>query len=142
MNGLDAHAQELAPRAEAIQKRGNAYIAAWQEDLAAFRSPDVRTSSAERRLQVAESFRKLNSELLAAQVSLRPLLVGLKDMRLYLSIDLTASGVSSVQEQAGRISIQAVDAGQHLQSLLADLDRVATELSPLKPAKDVPPPTK
>jgi len=142
VKGLEARVQKLAHRGEAIQKRSKAYVAAWQEDLGAFRSPDIRTRSAERRLEVSESFRKLNSELLAAEVSLRPLLVGLKDMRLYLSIDLTASGVSSAQEQAGRISTQAVDAGQHLQSLLADLDRVATELSPVKAAKEEPAPTK
>jgi rubrerythrin len=142
VKGLEAEAQELAPRGEAIQKSGNAYIAAWQEDLGVFRNPDIRARSAERRLEVAENFRKLSSELLAAEVSLRPLLVALKDMRLYLSIDLTASGVSSAQEQAGRITTQAVDAGQHLLSLLAVLDRVATELSPVKPAKEAPTPTK
>jgi hypothetical protein len=142
VKGLEAQAQELASRSEAIQKKGNAYITAWQEDLGAFRSPDVRSRSAERRLEVAESFRKLNSELLAAGVSLRPLLAALKDMCLYVSLDLTAAGVSSAQEQAGRISTQAVDTGQHLQILLADLDRVAAELAPVRPVKEAPVPTK
>ena len=142
VKGLEAQVQELAPRGEAIQNRGNAYLAAWQEDLGAFRSPDIRTRSAQRRLEVAESFRKLNSEFLAAEGSLNPLMAGLKDMRLYLSIDLTASGVSSAQQQAGNISTQAVEAGQHLNSLLGDLDRAATELSPVKPVKEAPAPTK
>src|SRR5579862_2137088 len=94
VKGFEMQVQELAPRGESIQKRGNAYVAAWQKDLLTFQSPDLRTLSAGRRREVVESFRKLNSELLVAEASLHPVLVGLKDMRLYLSLDLTASGVS------------------------------------------------
>ena len=142
VKGLDAQVQELPIRGRAIRKRGNAYIAAWQEDLGDFRNPDIRALSAERRREVAESFQRLDSEVLATETSLRPLLAALKDMRLYVSIDLTASGVTSAQELAGRISTQAVEAGQHLQSLLAELDRVAAALSPMRHAKETPAPTK
>ncbi len=142
VHGLETHVKQLADHVEAIQKRSNAYVTAWQKDLEAFQSPDIRTRSAERRAEVIESFRRLNSEFQVCEQSLRSLLVGLKDMRLYLSIDLTASGVAAVQEQAGRISAQAVDTGQHLQSFATYLGQVADEMSPGTPTEEGPSPPK
>ena len=136
VKGLQIHVRQLADRVEAIRKRSNDYVAVWQKELAAFQSPDIRQRSAERRTEVMESFRKLDSEYQVCGRAMRSLLVELKDLRLYLSLDLTPAGVASAQEQAGRVSAQAVEAGKQLQSFLADLDRVADEMSPVKPAAE------
>lgn len=140
VRGLDVSVAQLARRVEAIRKRSDAYVLAWQKDLEAFQSDDLRKLSAERRTEVMDTFRKLNAEFQVCNGSLRSLLVALKDMRLYLSIDLTESGVSVVQEQAGRISAQAVEAGEHLKSFAAYLDRVAAEMSPGTAAAEGPAP--
>jgi hypothetical protein len=147
VRGLDVSVAQLADRVEAIRKRSDAYVLAWQKDLGAFHGDDLRKLSAERRTEVIESFRTLNAEFQICHGSLRSLLVALKDMRLYLSIDLTGSGVAVVQEQSGRISAQAAEAGEHLQSFAAYLDRVAAEMFPGKiaaeePASPAPPPPK
>jgi len=142
VDDLSNQLEKLSPRIQSIRERGDSYVQAWQEDLGSYQSLDIRANSAARRNEVLESFRKLNTELQAAEASLHPVLMSLKDMQLYLSTDLTASGVTSIQQQFGRISTQIADAQQRLQSLVADLDRVSTELSPVKPATEEPPPTK
>jgi DNA repair exonuclease SbcCD ATPase subunit len=142
VDGLADQLEKLAHRAQAIQDRGNSYVAEWQEDLGSYQSADIRARSATRRGEVIDSFRNLNTEFQATQTSLRPVFASLKDLQRYLSTDLTASGITSVQEQAEKISAQVADAQQHLQSLVSNLDQVAIELSPLKPAKEEPVPAK
>ena len=136
VKGLRTHVKQLADRVGAIRKRSNDYVAAWQKDLADFQNPDIRNHSAERRTEVIDTFRRLDSEYQVCDRPMRSLLVELKDLRLYFSLDLTPAGVASAQEQAARVSAQAVDAGKQLKSFLADLDRVVDEMSPVKPAAE------
>ena len=138
VRGLHIQVNRLTNRARAVHKLGSAYMEAWQQQLRAYQSSDIRTVSAERRDAVMDSFKKLNAQFQAADQSLRPLLVDLKDMRRYLSIDLTAAGVASIREQSEGIIYHAAEAHQQLQSLADELNRVDAELSPVKPATEAP----
>ena len=138
VTSLDIQANRLSSYAQAFQKKSNAYLKTWQEELGAYQSPTIRNASAERRNAVVESFKKVSEQFQAADESTKPLRVYLKDMRRYLRTDLTAPGVTSVQELAGRITQLATEVQQRLQSLLAELNRVETELSPMKPGTQTP----
>jgi predicted nucleic acid-binding Zn-ribbon protein len=142
VKGLDTQVERLATRGRAVQKAGEAYFQTWQEELGSYQTAAIRTSSAERRGAVMQSFQRINQQFQDAEQSLRPLLVDLKDMRRCLGTDLTASGVASVQEPVKRIADEAAQAQQRLQSLVAELDRVAGELSPVRPGTEEPPATK
>ena len=77
-----------------------------------------------------------------SDLSLRPLLRNLKDLRRYLKTDLTSAGVVSIQEQLGGVSNQAASVKQTLQVLFDELNRVGRELSPVTPAAEQPSPGK
>src|ERR1041385_3893763 len=77
--GLGDQAARFTQRSQTFRKRADAYTAAWQEELKAYQNTDLRAHSAERRNEVVESFRKLNSEFQTAESSLRALLVSLAD---------------------------------------------------------------
>jgi chromosome segregation ATPase len=138
VTSLDIRATRLSSYAQAFQKKSNAYLKAWQEELGAYQSPTIRNVSAERRDAVVESFKKVSEQFQAADESTKPLRVYLKDMRRYLGTDLTAAGVASGHELARRITELATEVEQRLQSLLAELNRVETELSPMKPGTETP----
>lgn len=138
INSLEAQTGRLSNLAQAFRKKSDVYIQAWQEELARYQSPAIRDLSAERRNAVIESLKRVTEQFKIAEESMQPLRVDLKDMRRYLGTDLTSGGVASAQEVARRITNQAAEVQQRLQSLLAELDRVATELAPVKPATETP----
>ena len=135
VNDLSIQVDKLTNYSAEVQKLGNTYVEVWEKQLPTYQRSEIRSVSTERRAQVIESFQKLNAQFRAAQQSLRTLLVDLNDMRRYLSTDLTASGVASAREQSDRIVTRAAEAHQQLQSLVAELNRVDAELSPIRPAK-------
>jgi hypothetical protein len=129
---LDTQASRLPGRGRAVQESGDAYLKQWQKELTDYKSSEVRSVSTDRRSAVTDSFRRVNEQFRSSEDSLRPLLSDLKDLRRYLSTDLTAAGINSARELVGRIYSQATNAQQNLQSLLAELDRAADELAPMK----------
>lgn len=138
VTSLDVQVSRLADRGRVIQKMGDAYVAGWEKELGLYRGAVIRTRSAERRGAVMESFQGLNQQFQTADQSLRPLLVDLKDMHRYLTIDLTVAGVTSALDLAVSIAKQATEAAQHLESLHAELGRVGVELSPVRPEVETP----
>src|SRR5579871_383861 len=94
VDNLSDQLDKLSHCSQAVHEEGNDYLAAWQEQLGSYQNTDLRTNSATRRAEVMDSFRRLNSELQAAQSSVRPVLTTLKDMQRYLATDLTTSGVA------------------------------------------------
>ncbi len=142
VTSLDVQVDRLANRSRAIQRMSDAYVWAWEKELGLYRGPAIRKRSAERRGAVMESFQKISQQLQTVDQLLRPLLADLKDMRLYLSTDLTVAGVTSALELAVHIAKQATVAAPHLQSLHAELGRVGAELSPVRPGTETPKGTK
>jgi hypothetical protein len=129
---LDAKAARLEPSRQTVIAHVNAYVTAWQQELPAYRDADLRRRSAQRREQVIESIRRLDSEFHASQNALIPALISLKDVRRYLATDLTASGVITAQPQIERVGTETANVQQQLQALLAELERVGSELSPVR----------
>ena len=137
---LDGQVANLSDQAQVIKARGNAYAKDWQQELASYQSSAIRVRSAERLNQVTADFQKVSQQFAATGQSLRLLLASLKDVRLYLKTDLTAAGVASIHEQLGEVTNQATLAQQALQALLAELNRVDRELSPLTHMAEPPSP--
>jgi hypothetical protein len=133
VTSLDVQIDGLANRDRAIQRMGDAYVKAWEKELGFYRGDAIRQRSAERRGEVMEDLQKVRREFHTTDQSVRPLLVDLKDMRRYLSNDLTVAGVTSALELAVSIAKQATVGAHQLQSLHAELGLVAGELSPVRP---------
>jgi hypothetical protein len=141
VNTLDGQVANLTDQARVIKARGKAYAKVWEQELGSYQSSAIRVRSAERLNQVSTDFQKVSQQFEATGQSLRLLLANLKDVRLYLKTDLTSAGVASIQEQLGDITKQAVLAQQTLQSLLAELNRVGRELSPVTQVVEQPTPS-
>jgi hypothetical protein len=141
VNTLDGQVANLTDQAQVISARGKAYAKDWEKELGSYKSSAIRVRSAERLNQVSADFQKVSQQFEATGQSLRLLLADLKDVRLYLKTDLTSAGVASIQEQLGDITKQAVLAQQALQSLLAELNRVGRELSPVTQVVEQPSPS-
>jgi Protein of unknown function (DUF2959) len=141
VNILDGQVANLTDQARVIKARGDAYAKDWQQELGSYQSSAIRVRSAERLNQVMADFQKVSQQFEATGQSLRLLLANLKDVRLYLKTDLTSAGVASMQEQLGDITNQAALAQQNLQSLLAELNRVGRELSPVTQVVEQPRPS-
>jgi ribosomal protein S15P/S13E len=140
VNTLDAQAANLTDQARVIKARGKAYTKDWQQELGSYQSSAIRVRSAERLNQVTADFQKVSQQFEATGQSLRLLVANLKDVRLYLKTDLTSAGVTSIQDQLGDITNQATLAQQTLHSLLAELNRVGRELSPVTQVVEQPGP--
>ena len=141
VNTLDGQVANLTDQAQVIKVRGNAYAKDWQQELGSYQGSAIRARSAERLNQVIADFQKVSQQFEATGQALRLLLADLKDVRLYLKTDLTSAGVASMHEQLGDVTTQAALAQQALQSLLAELNRVGRELSPVTQVVEQPSPS-
>jgi hypothetical protein len=142
VGSLDIQLDRLANRTRAIQRFSDAYARAWEKELGLYGDPSIRARSAERRRAMMTSLHALDQQLQAADRLLRPLLADLKDMRRFLSTDLTVAGVTASLDLAVHIAKQAAVAAENLQSLHAELGRVGTGLSPMRPETEPPTGTK
>ncbi len=140
INTLDGQVANLTDQAQVIKARGKAYTKDWEKELGSYQSSAIRVRSAERLNQVSADFQTVSQQFEATGQSLRLLLADLKDVRLYLKTDLTSTRSPSIQEQLGDVTKQAVLAQQALQSLLAELNRVGRELSPMTQVAEQPGP--
>jgi hypothetical protein len=109
---------------ETLRKRGGAYFAAWNAELAKMNDGQVRDASAARKAEVSSQFEKTVSHYSAVQTSLSPLISYLNDIRKALSTDLTVSGV---QATSGLVQT----AGQRANSAKQDLAQTAGDLNSL-----------
>lgn len=134
VKNLEQETHRLPRRAASVDRKRRAYFHTWTGELAKFDSPAIRSESAQRRDEVVRSFQKIGAEFQAAEQALHPLFLHLQDMVRHLGTDLTASGVAVVKDEADRIVQDAQDTQKQLASLLAELERLSEELSPVIPA--------
>lgn len=79
-----------------LETQGNQYFQNWETEISKIQNQDIQSRSRERKENTARQFRAVSNEFLQTRNDLAPFVSGLVDIRTALRIDLTESGISSL----------------------------------------------
>jgi hypothetical protein len=111
------------------QKKGAAYLAAWDAELAQMNYELVRNQSQARREKVGRSLTSLNQRFEEAAEASGPLVTYLGDLRKALGSDLTRGGLDSVKSIAENARKNADNVLHALQGVETELKSLSQQLS-------------
>lgn len=130
--GVRELAMQLRDGFDKLQEARQLYINKWEGDLVAISDPQLRQQSIDRRASLRDRFGALQNDLDNTKQAFQPLLQQLSDLQVYLTNDLTATGVQQVSGRLENAGAQAEALGGKLSADLAQLDGLINELAPRK----------
>lgn len=130
VDAVDARANRARDRAVDLRAKRDDYIKNWQAEVNALQNQELRDRAKQRMGEVQASFAALTERGDAVRQTLPAFQSELKDLRRYLANDLTSTGLSSVGGMVSRTQNEEKNVQAALDALIAELDRVSTEVSP------------
>jgi hypothetical protein len=108
------------------------YLASWEREIVRLSTPELRAGAAERRETVRQNYKCLGEAAGAMQQAFPPFLTQLRDIKDYLSLDLTPPGVRVVQPTRGDARRSGAELKQTITAFMAQIDRVTAVSPPRK----------
>ena len=130
----DARAK-TAKRAADVKSEGAAYFKQWEKELANINNPDIRALAEQRKAKLNEIFGKVGPLLEEAKAEFDPFLADLKDLRTFLSQDLTIAGVDAAKDIIKKTRDHGAALQGSLDGLIAEMNSVSAQITPAKAAK-------
>jgi len=130
-----AKAREKAgKRAADVKAAGAAYFEQWEKQLAEMNNPEIRQLSEERKKKLNEIFGNFGPLLEQTNADFDAFYSDLKDLRSFLSQDLTIEGIDAANSviKATRESGDTVDAS--LDDLIAEMNAIEAAITPSRGA--------
>jgi hypothetical protein len=112
-----------------MRSQGQDYFAEWEKQGSTYTNPEIRQLSEERRLQLREVFAQIPKAGTDVNTSLHSYLVTIKEIRDYLSNDLTPSGVQGITPVAQRAMREGEDLKTSVQPVLAAIEHARTAMA-------------
>lgn len=118
--------------AESIREQEAEYMAAWEQEAAAITNPEVKAATQARQAEVKRTLGELSAAGKKAGDAYQPFISDMKDIRTYLSNDLTQGGVKRLEPTLQK----ARQGGAGLQKALDDFNQVSQRVqTALRPAR-------
>jgi len=122
-------------RAASMKAAGEAYFKQWEAQLANISNPEIRSLAAERKTKLSETFSKVRPEMEQARDDFDPFMTDLKDLRSFLSQDLTIAGVDAAKGIIEKTREHGMRLQKSLDSLIDEMNSIAAALTPAKLAE-------
>lgn len=119
----------LFEHADKMNAQGKNYFEEWQKQGDAYANPEIQNLSEQRRLEMSAVYVRISEASVGVKRAAKDYLSNIKEIRTYLSNDLTPKGIDAIAPVAGR----SVNAGDDLKAsvvpVLNAIDAARTELS-------------
>jgi hypothetical protein len=122
-----AHRTELT--GQEMARKNEAYLLAWEKQLATIDYEHIRNVSQTRMLEVSNRFDVVNRRYLDCQAVVRPMVGYLLDVRRALSSDLTPEGLASMKTVVQNADTNSAKVQTALGALSTELANSGTRLS-------------
>ena len=129
---LESTAVKTRKRSEEIQARGQAYFKQWEQQLAEVKNPQIRQLAEQQRAKLQATFDTIKQYAEPLKAKFDPWLSDLKDLKTYLSNDLTISGVDAAKSLLAKTQAEGIEIQKSMDALVAELNTVAATLTPAK----------
>ncbi|MCL4181542.1 MAG: DUF2959 family protein [Verrucomicrobia bacterium] len=127
---VDNAAQKAKKRSEDMKAKGKAYFDQWEAELATLNDPEIRKLAQQRKLKLQGAFDALRSVMEPARDQFNVWLSSLKDVRNYLSNDLTINGIDAAKDLIGKTKDSGREVQQTLDVVITELNTIAAALTP------------
>jgi|SRR6185369_6586387 len=128
LDKLDGEGKRVLKRLDEMKEHSKEYFAEWDKQGAAYKNPELSALSEERRSKLAEIYARVPASGAGVKSSYLSYLSNLKEIKLYLSNDLTPKGVETVNPIAKRAVQDMETLKTSLQPVIAALDEIKAEL--------------
>ena len=132
VDNVEKSRAKAGKRAASMKAAGEAYFEQWEAQLANIDNPEIRNLAAERKAKLSEIFGKLRPQLEQARDDFDPFLSDLKDLRMFLSQDLTIAGVDAAKGILKKTRDHGATLQKSLDGLIDEMNSVAAQLTPAK----------
>jgi len=126
---LEVDSIRIRERAQAIRARGDAYFAAWSENIAKIEDPVLRKRAEEFHPQLEQSFSKIKMASDQAGAAFKPFQAGLRQLRIRLEADPAAIQNESVKKTLSESREKGDEVAGQLNTMKAELDLVKRMLT-------------
>jgi hypothetical protein len=129
---LESTANKVRKRSQDMQAQGKAYFAQWEQQLAQVKNPEIQQLAAQRKAKLNEAFDSIKTVAEPLKAKFDPWMSDLKDLRTYLSNDLTVSGVDAAKGLFKKTKTEGMEVQQSMDALIAELNTIAATITAAK----------
>ncbi len=113
-----------------MKARGQQYFTEWEQQGRTYTNPQVRELSEQRRNELRRTFNQISESYIGVRGALETYLADLRDIRTYLSNDLTPQGVQNITPVAQRTIQDGERFKQEVQPAREAINRARTQMAP------------
>jgi chromosome segregation ATPase len=125
---LDNDGQRLLKRIEEMKTHSKEYFSEWEKQGDSYTNQQIRELSEDRRIKLAEIYARVHTAGGGIKGAYISYLTNLKEIKLYLSNDLTPKGVEAIDPVAKKAAQDLEVLKESLKPVLAALDEIKAEL--------------
>jgi uncharacterized protein YhaN len=134
---LESATAKVRKRSQELRAKGDAYFKQWQQETATVQNPEIRKVSEEQKAKMQATFENIQKLSEPLKTQFDPWLSDLRDLRTYLSNDLTVSGIDAGKGLFEKTQSRGAEIQKSMDALVYELNNVSTAMMP----STVPSPT-
>ena len=134
VSNLKESAQNVKDRVADMRENGNAYLNAWDEQLAQIKNEDIKARSTERKQAVQKELNDIKKSYTEVQMSFDPFMSNLTDIQTALGNDLTTGGVDSVKGAMETANKHGTEVKESLNKLAGEFRDLGVAMATSAPA--------
>jgi hypothetical protein len=127
---LESAAEKARKRGAEMKEQGQAYFAQWEKQMNDVKNPEIRNLAMQRKAKLQETFDSIKKYTEPLKAQFDPWLSDLKDLRTYLSNDLTVTGVDAAKSLFAKTQAEGMEVQKSMNALVAELNTIAAALTP------------
>lgn len=128
LDKLEHEGNRVLKRMDEMKTNSKEYFSEWDKQGVAYKNPELSALSEERRSKLAEIYARVPAAGAGVKSSYLSYVTNLKEIKLYLSNDLTPKGVDTVTPIAQRAVQDMAVLNESLKPVMSALDEIQAEL--------------
>lgn len=128
LDKLEHEGNRVLKRMDEMKANSKEYFSEWDKQGVAYKNPELSALSEERRSKLAEIYARVPAAGAGVKSSYLSYVSNLKEIKLYLSNDLTPKGVDTVTPIAQRAVQDMAVLNESLKPVMSALDEIQAEL--------------
>ena len=122
--------KDIQANAKALRKQGEKLFAEWQKQMGTMTNEAIKARAEERKAALQGFFDKVKSSMEAGKAAAGPFAAELKDIRTYLTNDLTPAGIDSMQDIITQATTNGTTIKTSISEVITAVDAFKAEISP------------
>jgi hypothetical protein len=128
LDNLEHEGTRALKRIDEMREHSKEYFGEWEKQGNEYKNPEIRELSEERRIKLAEIYARVPAAGAGIKVAYTAYLTNLKEIKVYLSNDLTPQGLTTIDPVVKKAAQDKEVLKSSVQPLLAAMDEIKAEL--------------